>query len=411
MPEGHLRPVLAFAAFGHAWFHILVALFLTLVLVLEPVWQHPYDDLIDLWTVGAFLLGLGAPAAGWLSDRWGEARMMVVYFLGIGLATILCGLSDSPGQLGGALALMGLFGAIYHPVGTAWVTKHARQRGRALALLGLSGSLGAAAASLVAAGLSLAFGWRLAFLLPGAASVVAGLALAALIAGGRIADTAVDAATAREPDRRAQRRAFAVLAVTMSMTSVVYVAFTTMLPKWFERELGAGLDTVLGAGLSGEGLLGVGALVTLVYLLGATAQLFGGFLADRGIARQVYVASYGFKCAALLCAAALGSWPVVIAAAVILFAFDIAAPVESVLIARFTASRRRGLAYGLRNGIAIAAGPLGVQLVGWTFDEAAGFETLLLVLAGIAAAVLLCAGLVPRDGTQHETPEERARTV
>ena len=78
------RLVLVFACLGHAWFHVLVALYLILVLLIEPVWQRPYDELIALWTPGALLLGLAAPAAGWLGDRWGEVRLMILFFLGSG---------------------------------------------------------------------------------------------------------------------------------------------------------------------------------------------------------------------------------------------------------------------------------------------------------------------------------------
>ncbi len=40
------RPVLIFACLGQAWSHIVVALYLTLVLVIEPIWQRPYDEVI-----------------------------------------------------------------------------------------------------------------------------------------------------------------------------------------------------------------------------------------------------------------------------------------------------------------------------------------------------------------------------
>ena len=382
------RLVMVFACFGHAWFHVLVALFLTLVLVLEPVWQRPYDELIGLWTAGALLLGLAAPLAGWLSDRWGEARMMAVFFLGIGAATILCGLSDGPPLLMAGLGLIGLFGAIYHPVGTAWVVKHAAKRGRSIAVLGICGSIGAAAASLIAASLADLFDWRAAFILPGGLAVAAGAALAWALVTNRVVERQTDVLCEPEPSRRDVRQAFTVLAVTMSLTTVVYYAVTTMLPKWLERQVGADL---------GSGLLGIGALVTLVYLLGATAQFVGGHFADKGAAKRVYVASYGLKLAALLLALAVSGWPVVAAAVVIVFVFDIAAPVENVLIARFTSSRRRGLAYGIRNGIAIAAGPLGVQLVSWMFDEATGFDPLLVVLAGFVLVILLAASFLPGD--------------
>ena len=401
------RLLMVFACFGHAWFHVLVALFLTLVLVLEPAWRISYSDLIALWTPGALLLGLAAPVAGWLSDRWGEARLMIVYFLGIGFAAILCGLADGPTMLMAALALIGLFGAIYHPVGTAWVMKHARARGKVVAVLGVCGSIGAAFASLVAASLADLFDWRWAFVLPGALSIVAGLALAWAFLSGRVVDRKSDALPAPEPTRGDVRRAFAVLIVTMSLTTVAYYAFTTMLPKWLEIEVGPLLDAI-----SGDRLLAIGALVTCVYLLAATAQFVGGYFSDRGAAKQVYLISFGLKLAALCAAALVAGWPVVVAAVVVLFVFDIAAPVENVLIARFTTSRRRGLAYGLRNGLTIAAGPLGVQLVAWLFDEATGFSHLLLVLAALVVIILIVALFLPgeRPAAQSKAQVRPARS-
>ena len=97
------RAVLVFACLGHALFHIIAALFLTLVLVLQPVWKLPYNDLIALWTIGAFLVGFGAPMAGWLGDRLGETRVMIVYFLGMGGSAIACGMAEGPLSLKVAL--------------------------------------------------------------------------------------------------------------------------------------------------------------------------------------------------------------------------------------------------------------------------------------------------------------------
>lgn len=388
MTERSARLVFGFACAGHALFHILVALFITLVLVLEPIWQRPYDELIGLWTWGALLLGLGAPFAGWLSDRLGETRVMIAFFLGIGGATVLCGFADTPGMLELALALMGLFGAIYHPVGTAWVVKNVRRRGRSIAVLGICGSIGAAVASLIAGALADIAGWRIAFVLPGAVALLVGVALFASYATGRVIDRSDDLAPTPDPDKRDVRRAFFVLVVTVSLTTLAYYAFTALLPKWIEREVGAAL---------GEGLIGIGALVTSIYLLGATAQFVGGHYADRGLAKQIYVLSFAMKLAALVLAALIGGWPIVIAAVAVVFVFDIAAPVENVLIARFTSAQRRGLAYGVRNGLAIVAAPLGVQLVALLFDETTGFSPLFLVLAAISLVILLAAALLPKE--------------
>jgi MFS family permease len=388
MPHAQGRAVLVFACLAHALFHIMAALFLTLVLVLQPIWQLTYNELIALWTIGALLLGLGAPFAGWLGDRLGETRVMIVYLLGMGGAVIACGMADGPGSLRLALSAMGLFGAIYHPVGTAWVVKNVERQGRSIAILGMSGSAGIAAASLVAAGINDLAGWRAAFWIPGAAAVAVGLALAAAYASGRIVDRRTDVARQPEPDRGNVRRAFAALVVTMTLTSLTYQAFATLLPKWIGREIGGDL---------GQGLVGLGALVTLIYLSGAPAQLVGGYFTDRGRMKPVYIAAFALQLAAFAAATMAGGWRVVLAAMAVVLVFDLAAQLENVLIARYTPSGRRGLAYGVRHGIAIIAGPLGVQLVAGLFSESAGFTLVLQVLATLAAVILAAALLLPAD--------------
>ena len=85
MPDLSARLSIGFSWAGHTTMHILSALFLTVVLALEPAWSMTYDDLIRLWTVGSLMIGLGAPLAGWLGDRWSDARMMVLFFLLTGI--------------------------------------------------------------------------------------------------------------------------------------------------------------------------------------------------------------------------------------------------------------------------------------------------------------------------------------
>jgi MFS family permease len=86
-------PVLFFACAAHFMHHVLVSLFLTLVISLTVEWGRGYAELIVLWTLGSLMIGLGAPLAGWLGDRWGESRVMVLLFFGLGLASIACGLA------------------------------------------------------------------------------------------------------------------------------------------------------------------------------------------------------------------------------------------------------------------------------------------------------------------------------
>lgn len=52
MPDRSARLSLLFAYLGHAYMHILSALYLTVAVGLERVWALPYDELIRLWTLG-----------------------------------------------------------------------------------------------------------------------------------------------------------------------------------------------------------------------------------------------------------------------------------------------------------------------------------------------------------------------
>jgi EmrB/QacA subfamily drug resistance transporter len=73
------------------------------------------------WTVIAYLLALAVviPASGWLGDRIGTKRAFVIALGTFTLASGLCGLAQSLGELIAARALQGLGGGMLTPMGTA----------------------------------------------------------------------------------------------------------------------------------------------------------------------------------------------------------------------------------------------------------------------------------------------------
>jgi len=379
---------IGFSCLGHATMHILVSLFLTIVLALEREWGLGYDELIQLWTLGTFLIGAGAPVAGWLSDRYGEVRLMILFFVGAGLSTIFAGLVEGQAGLLVALSLLGLFASIYHPVGMAWAVKNAVGRGKTLAMVGIMGSIGLALASLIAGGLTEIIGWRSAFIVPGGLSMLAGLALAWLYGSGQVVDRDSDLTPAAPETHTDLVRAFLILAITMVLGSLFYTAFTTVLPKW------------LSADLLSEGTLDtatVGLLVTVAYLVGASGQVLGGWLADRYPLKWVYALSFAVKIPAMLLAMAVGGWPVLAVAVIVSFTLDLSGPVENILLARYSPQRRRGLVYGLKYVASFAVAPLGVAMVAWSYRWFDGTATLYLWLAVTAALMFVGALLLPGD--------------
>src|SRR3546814_18831505 len=86
--------------------------------------------------------------------------MMTVFFIGLGISGIVCGLVNSTTALMLGLAAVGLFSAIYHPVGVAWLIRSARPRGMALAGNGIFGSLAVSSAGRLAGVLVAGVSWR-----------------------------------------------------------------------------------------------------------------------------------------------------------------------------------------------------------------------------------------------------------
>src|SRR3546814_6415361 len=111
------RLALLFSCLGHAYMHLFTAFYFVIALSLESAWQIPNHELVKLWALGSLLVGLAALPAGWLGDRWSAPGMMTVFFIGLGISGIVCGLVNSTTALMLGLAAVGLFSAIYHPVG------------------------------------------------------------------------------------------------------------------------------------------------------------------------------------------------------------------------------------------------------------------------------------------------------
>lgn len=377
---------LSFSSIGHFFAHLLMLLFPTVVLVLEGGWGMSYGDLLSLSLGGFVLFGLGALPAGWLGDRWSAESMMVIFFLGTGAATIATGLADSPSGLGLGLAAIGLFGSIYHPVGTAWLVRNAAHRGRALGVNGIAGSIGLGAAAFVAGALAQAIGWRAAFIIPGALCAATGLVLLCCIRGGSVVPARIDRRPEPEASRNDVVRTFIVLSFTMLADGTISQAIPVALPKAFA----AGLT-----GLTDGGTLDAGGFVSLVFLIAATAQLAGGWLADRFAMKAVYVLAWVAQVPLFVIAAHAHDLPLLGAMIAVNYLAVLSIPAENALLARYTPAKWRATAYGAKFLLALGVSTIGIKLVAVIYDGTGSFAPLWLILGGCAGFVALAGLLLP----------------
>src|SRR5215831_14872906 len=135
--EASRRLTIGFLNWAHALDHFVILIYPTVVIELADVYGQSYASLIALSTASFVAFGLFSLPAGWLADRWSRRNMMVGFYVGCGVSLIGAALSPSLTALAVALFMLGMFAAIYHPVGTALILENATQRGRTMAFNGV----------------------------------------------------------------------------------------------------------------------------------------------------------------------------------------------------------------------------------------------------------------------------------
>src|SRR5258707_8213312 len=170
------RRAIAFLNLAHAIDHFVLLIFPAVVIGLEVIFKRPYEEMIALST-GAFVaFGVFSIPAGWLADRWSRRSMMALFYFGCATSLVAAGLAPTPLWLAVAMFFLGMFAAIYHPVGMAMLLDVSNARPGTLAFNGVCGNLGVTLAAGISATLAAWIDWRAAFLVPAAMCLAAGVA-------------------------------------------------------------------------------------------------------------------------------------------------------------------------------------------------------------------------------------------
>ncbi len=363
-----------------------VSFYFVIVLALEQTWQLPYHQLIGLWTLGSLMVGVAALPAGIIADRFGAPRMMTVFFIGMGVCAIGAGFSIGTSSLLIWLTGIGLFAAIYHPVGIPWLVRNTRStRGKALAVNGIFGSLGGAAAGIVSGIFIDTINWRAAFIVPGVLTVVTGLVMIWMLQGKVALDREAEVQSGTESIPVV--RVFLLLMICMFISGLLFNGTQTALPKLFELR---------NQGLAGGGMSGIGLLVAAVYIVAGLMQLLGGHLADRYPLKIVYVGAIGLQIPLLWLAANAGGAGLIVVSTLMVVANVGALPAENMMLARYAPSRHHGLAFGTKFLVSFGAAPLAIQIVAQVQSRTGEFHMLFNLFAAFATLALITALLLPK---------------
>ncbi len=388
MPHDRLR--FLFLNLGHAYAHLFMLLYATVVLALEVESDRDYGELLLPATAGFVAFAAGTLPAGWLGDRWSRQGLLAVMFLGLGAASLLTALAAETWQIAAGLAAIGLFASIYHPIGLAMVAEQADRVGRALGVNGVWGNMGVAAAPLVAGGLSAAWGWRATFAVPGVVALATGLVFLLLLRHAPEVRAKATPPPARPASPALVRRVFVFIFVASLFGGLVFSAMAVALPKILAEALAGGAI---------PGPLSAGALAAAVFAVAAFAQIVTGRGVDRWSPRALMVALAGGQLLLFALLAQTAGWPVLWLGFLVMPLVFGEIPIHDALVAHYGAPQWRARIYALKYVLSLGVGGAAVPLVAWLYSAEApggnGFVAFYWVLAAAAAIVAAVSLLLP----------------
>jgi len=370
---------------AHALDHLFLLIFAAAVgAIAKDFGLARWEDMMP-YTTGAFVLfGLGSVPSGRLGDLWGRRHMMLVFFFGMGLSALAVACTRTPVEMAIALVVLGAFSSIYHPVGIPMLVQSAARPGWTIGVNGLAGNLGIATAALSTGFLVEHFGWRVAFVVPAVLCMGLGLLFAWQAPAQAATPARSRAAASVQMPKTLVLRTFLVMVITATTTSLLF-NFTTNGNAQLLADRLQGL-------VSDPSTLGI--LLAAVYAIGSLAQLVVGRLLDRVAVKPLFVAILLLQCLAFAVASQTSGWHWYVAAIGYMVMVFAAIPFSDAMVVRYIDDSMRSRVSGTRIAISFGISSMAVYLLG-PLVKAAGFDTLMALMACIAAAGVLTALWLP----------------
>ncbi len=228
-------------------------------------------------------LGLFQTPVGRISDRIPNALLLRVgiFLVGLGALSILL-----PQVLILSLALIGIGGSFYHPVGYAYTSKILKDStsGTALGIQSSSGEIGTLAAFLTAGPLAVLAGWRAVFVAWGLLCLSTFLLATFLLKGEP--QSAERQKTAQSNLSLLKTKAAVLIMILFALLGATYRIISNYLPSIFF--------------LQGADIIVADMLTALLIAMGIVGGVVGGRMVDRYNSRTVTLSLFGLSALGLL---------------------------------------------------------------------------------------------------------------
>ena len=371
------RISIGFLNWAHAIDHFVILIFATVVIRLQLVEGRSYSDLIWLGTGLFIAFGVFSLPAGWLADRWSRRHMMTVFYFGCGLSLAAAAFAPNMTMLALALAALGMFAAIYHPVGMAMLIDISQARGRTMAFNGVCGNLGAALAAGITAALIAWINWRVAFFVPALLCIISGFAFLALVPhDGHRTGTRKSVAEVVF-SQRAAVAVFGLYIVISLVSGLIFNSVSVALPKIVDERIGQQLS-----------LSTVGWLATGVFMCGAVAQLIMGRLIERFSPPLLFAGVVVLQFVGIVWSAHATGPVLLLALALTMATIYGQVTAADIVVARYTADAWRGRIYAVRYFLTFTTSAAAVSAIA-ILHARGSFDLVLISIAAVAAVLVV----------------------
>ena len=377
-----MRRKLNFINIAHFVDHYVLLIFPTVVIGLQTELSRSYAELIALSTACFVAFGLFSLPAGWIGDHWSRRKMIAIFFFGSAGSLAAAAVAPNLIALGIALFALGVFAAIYHPIGVTVLLANTNNRGRDLATNGVFGNLGVAFAPGVTALLVSLFGWRVSFGLP--ALICAGIGVVFLAMTTEKKESPADRGKTAEVRMTFATAAifFGVYALLSFAGGLVFNTVTVSIPK------------IIDEGVHGDvPLAWIGSVATIVLLFGGAAQLTVGRLVSYFPPHFLFAAIGALQAVGIAWATVASGYPLLAALALSIAMIYAQVTVGDMVIARYTADAWRGRIYAVRFFLAFVSSGLAIVMIAALHGKG-GFPLVLSITTACAAVFAICTALI-----------------
>ena len=345
-----------------------------------------YDEIIAYGAVGFLFFGAFAPLAAHLSDKISRSFLMIIYHFGIGLSSILAAISTSLWLFAVSLSLIGIFAAIYHPVGITMLLSKNKNNGIRMGINGVFGNMGVAAAPLIT-GLILFYGnWRLCFLLPGFFCIIYGLQFLKALTIEPSSEVNEKVISGR-PFAKHWHRALSSIALSTLSAGFIFGAMTFLVPRYFETYLSNISTSVAVTGL----------LAGLVYAIASFAQIAVGKMIDKFSPKLILLIISAGQILFIYFSSIFESWSLFF---ITLFAMAFVfgqVPINDIILSRYIPDEKRAKILSIKYVLNLSAGASVLPICSLMMQNGFEMRQIFSMMSFMAVLILLAALLLPKQ--------------